>query len=360
MQWVDLQCVILAFSGHLFFSEQRKKLALSNADISKSVGKRLALFDLETHISPDNSEEEHNAYSNDSFQPDLAKSAHIDLQRFGDKGKLIGQFDDAKDITYVSRGRTLITDLTNSRVQMCNKVGRAVMLYAGDDVAEPWASSITHDGRIAVTSLRKKCVQVMDEDGCIVNTFGNKFFQRPSGIAVDKDGRFIVTDALANRVSIHTSGGKFVTYLGVRDDDKVSFSSPRYVCCSAIGDIIVSDTGNHCVKIFDQYGNFVKSFGEFGSNNKEFKFPYGVCTNQFGDIFVADHYNNRVSLYNSKGTFVRHILTSLHGLIHPQGVAFSPDFTLYVTHGHLKAHEILSIKLTALSDHKDTEIISHV
>ena len=332
----------------------------SNDDITKNVGKKLAKFDLETRISAADSEDELHAYNNGSFQPDFVRGAELDMQKFGEKGKHMGQFDDAKDVTYVSRGRTLITDLTNNRIQLCNKVGRAVMLYAGDDVAEPWSSVLTRDGNIAVTSGRNKCVQILNEDGDIKDTFGNQFFKRPSGIAVDQDGRFIVTDSLANRVSIHTSGGKFVTYLGCKDDNMPSFSSPRYVCCSATGDIIVSDTGNHCVKIFDRYGNFVMSFGTFGSGSKNFKFPYGVCTNQFGEIFVADHYNNRVSLYSRQGVFTRHLVTSLHGLTHPQGIALSPDFTLYVTHGHLKAYEILVIKLTASEEYKRTEVISHV
>ena len=233
------------------------------------------------------------------------------------------------------------------------------MMYTGDDVAEPWATALTDDGRIAVTSIRNKSIQILSEDGEIHFTFGNHFFQRPTGIAVDKKGCFIVTDALANRVSIHSRTGKFMAYLGSKDGCKASFLSPRYVCCSPTGDIIVSDTGNHCVKIFDQFRNFVRSFGSFGSRIKDFKFPCGICTTPFGDIFVADHYNNRVSLYSRQGTFIHHVLTSSHGMVHPQGVAFSPDSTLYVTHGRSKAHEVLAVKLKSSCDYKSSDSISH-
>lgn len=333
-------------------------------DITKNVGERIALFETETRLFGPDMVDESQGHDNYSFQNDNAviiKSEDIDMQKFGEKGRKFGQFDDAKHVTYVSRGRTLITDLTNNRVQLINKTGRALMLYGGDEVAEPWASVLTRDGRIAVTSCRKKCVQLLNEDGDILLTFGKGFFQRPAGIAVDREGRFLVTDAVANRVSIHSSTGEFIEYLGKRDGQDNQFSSPRYICCSAAGDVIVSDTGNHCIKIFDKNGTFIKSFGKFGSDVKSFKFPYGVCTSKYGDIFVADHYNSRVSLYNRQGVFIRHIVTPVHGLVHPQGIALSPDFTLFITHGRLKASEILTVKLTAVhTENINDGVITHV
>ena len=339
---------------------------MSDTDtITKNVGERIALFESETRLSGPDTFDESQGHDNDAFQCDqcvVVERDNIKLIKFGEKGRNFGQFDDAKHVIYVSRGRTLITDTTNNRVQLCNKLGRALMVYGGDELAEPWACALTQDGHIAVTSTKTKCVRILNEDGDILNSFGEDFFQRPSGIVEDKEGQLLVTDALANRVSIYSNKGEFIDYLGKRDGQDDKFSSPRYICCSVNGDIIVSDTGNHSIKIFDKNGTFIKSFGRFGNDKKCFKFPHGVCTSKFGDIFVADHFNNRVSLYSRQGIFIRHLVTSAQGLIHPQGLAISPDLNLYITHGHSKASEIIVVKLsqTESTETKNVGMIAYV
>ena len=332
--------------------------------IIKNVGERIAMFESETRLSGPDTVDESQGHDNNAFQSNecvVCSIDNIDFMKFGEKGRKFGQFDDAKHVIYVSRGRTLITDTTNNRVQLCNKTGRALMVYGGDELAEPWACALTHDGHIAVTSTKTKRVQILNEDGDILNTFGADFFQRPSGIIEDREGRLLVTDTVANRVSIHSSNGEFLDYLGKRGGD-VKFSSPRYICCNVNGDVIVSDTGNHCVKIFDKNGTFIKSFGKFGSGKNCFKFPHGVCTSKYGDIFIADHFNNRVSLYNRQGLFIRHLLTSEHGLVHPQGIAVSPELNLYITHGRSKAYEVFVVKLshTETTDSKNIGVIAYV
>lgn len=346
-------------------SQTDKKETSDTETITKNVGERIAMFESETKLIGPDTVDESQGHDNNAFQSDkcvVIEIGNIDMMKFGEKGRKIGQFDDAKHVTYVSRGRTLITDRTNNRVQLCNKLGRALMVYGGDELAEPWACVLTNDGHIAVTSTKTKCVRILDEDGDILNSFGQDYFQCPSGIVEDKEGRLLVTDSLANRVFIHNSKGEFIDYLGKRGGHDDRFSSPRYICCNVNGDIIVSDTGNHCVKIFDKNGTFVKSFGSFGNGKKCFKFPHDVCTSKYGDIFVADHFNNRVSLYSGQGVFIRHLVTSHHGLIHPQGIAVSPDLNLYISHGHSKASEIIVVKLsqTESPENKNEGVISYV
>ena len=326
------------------------RLQASKHSITKHLGKRLALFQIETSNFLESYKSEAHNHFHFLSKHDNGKFPEMKMTRFGEKGRDVGQFEDAKDVTYVSRGRTLVTDLIDSRIQMCSVTGRPLMLIKGQEICEPWGITLTNDGNIAVTSVRNKCVQVLTESGDILHTFGADFFKHPSGIAVDKRGNFIVADSATNRVSFHNRRGSFLNYLGCSDDTDKSFSSPRYVCCSSAGDIIVSDSGNHCLKIFDSKGRLFKTFGTFGKGKVQFKFPYGVCTSSLGDIFVADHYNSRVSMFDNEGEFVCHVATSSLGLKHPQGIAMSPEFDLYVTHGHLKAYEILTFKLSS-QDH---------
>lgn len=259
----------------------------------------------------------------------------------------------------LSQGCLLVTDLINNRLQICNTIGREFTIHSGQNFQEPWATAVTQKNNIAITSSKSKCVRIINIDGELIHTFGQYFFICPTGIAVDKQNRFVICDSITNKVSIHESNGDFIKYVG-NTDNKETFSKPRYVTVSITGDIIVSDSGNHNIKIFDSNGRFKKSFGEYGKGKNQLKYPYGVTTNELGDIFVADHYNNRITMYTRDGVFIRELVSAENGLIHPQGIIISDDLHLYVSHGHLKANEILTYKLNYSEDCNSSKFIKHM
>ncbi|KAL3886464.1 hypothetical protein ACJMK2_026449 [Sinanodonta woodiana] len=279
---------------------------------------------------------------------------------FGRKGKDIGEYHEATSVSLDSKGRVLVTDMVNNRVQLCKDDGNTIKVYSVDEMIEPWATCYTNEGHFAVTSRRGKCVFVISADGDVINKFGNNIFQCPSGIAIDKSGRFIVTDIEADRVSIHDINGDFIQYLGDPNDTKQKFSKPRYIHCSVRGDYIISDSGNHCLKVFDSCGNFVSCIGSFGKGDGHLKFPYGICTDPLGDILVADHYNKRISMFSREGQFVRHIVTSKHGLQRPQGIVLTPDLRLFVSHGIIQANEIVVFKLYGYSGNEFQTAMTYV
>jgi len=66
-------------------------------------------------------------------------------------------------------------------------------------------------------------------------------------------------------------------------------------------------------------------------------------------------------MFNGNGIFVSHILTKDHGLSHPQGLTIGPDNKLYVTHGQMKATEILVVQMSTLqNDVEQCNTISYV
>ncbi|KAH3725363.1 hypothetical protein DPMN_051196 [Dreissena polymorpha] len=264
---------------------------------------------------------------------------------FGKKGSNVGEFQDATCITYISGGNMLVTDMINARIQNCTRDGDTSAVYSCEEICEPWATCLTSVKDIALTSRRRRLVLIISTEGDIKWSFGAGFFQSPSGVCVDKAGNFIVTDSVANLVSIHDSNGKFIKYIGNSKIKEQLFDSPRYVCVSIKGDIYVSDSGNHCVKIFDKNGTYTRSIGKFGKRDGELKSPYGVCSDPLGHVIVADHYNSRVSMFTPDGVFMCHVVDGSLGVVHPKGLALSPDMNLYVSSGHLKACEIKVFKL---------------
>ena len=295
-----------------------------------------------------------------NFQLWGLKGSENYLSSFGKKGGKLGEFQDAKDIRVLPEDRLLITDHINSRLQICDKSGNSITEYSGDNVLQPWSAAVSRDECIIFTSCREKSVIGLNTDGEKVSDFGQNLFMRPCGLAIDGRDRVIVSDMLSNRVTMHEADGTFIRYLGNNANSKQMLSKPQYVCVSTTSDILIADSGNHSVKIYNCKGDFVKCIGRFGKENGQFKSPHGICTNKEGEIFVADHYNSRVSVFTRDGTFLRHIVTAEDGLVHPQGLAIDDRNRLYVTHGHLKASQVLVLKISKDADAIYPNIISHV
>ncbi|OWF35714.1 tripartite motif-containing protein 3-like isoform X2 [Mizuhopecten yessoensis] len=255
--------------------------------------------------------------------------------------KKVGCLSDASDVIYIGDGRSLVVDMIGNRVLHFNKRGVSSIAYSTDDMVEPWAVAVNTEEVIHVTSKKTKCVTRFSKNGEIKEPIKDVNFMTPSGIAIDKNDRLIVSDLTSNLLTAHEADGTFISTIGSSMSPIQHLDRPRYVTVAPNNDIIVCDSGNHALKVFDSDGNFVQKIGELGKGEGQLKCPYGVCTDIFGNMIVADHYNDRVSFFSKTGQFIRHLVTSSDGVMHPQGVCLTSNLRLLVTHGGLKAHEVL-------------------
>ncbi|XP_067672312.1 tripartite motif-containing protein 2-like [Haliotis asinina] len=296
--------------------------------------------------TPDNVDDTLSIASEDTYK--LLSEYNEDEQpgsrvKFCQTGSQPGQLHNATDVGIMGNGDLVVTDMICSRLKVFTSGGVLDCVYAADEVSEPWAATDVGSEKIAVTSRKSQCVAIMCKTwGNVLKRFGNGFFKSPCGITNVGDSTVIVTDDVANRVSIHdVNGGKVVAYIG----EHQQFKNPRYVAVSANGNIIVSDSGNHSIKVFDRNRNFVRSFGKYGRSDGCFRFPHGVCTDSRNNILVADQYNSRVSVFDELGRFSCHIVTSVHGVQHPHGVALTSDLRLCITDGDMKPNRLLIFQL---------------
>lgn len=286
------------------------------------------------------------------------------VRKFGNKGASFGEIGDATDIHVNPKiGSTLVTDMLNSRILHFDKNGKSNICYQTNDMIEPFSLDVSSKGTVYVTSKKNKCVIKFLKSGEIEQPFGSEHLTCPSGIAIDENSEKIyVTDVQADSLSVFDIEGKFLGNLGNQMSPIEQFRNPRYVCVAPTGEVIVCDSGNHCLKVYDSKGNYIQKIGSFGKKEGQLKFPYGICTDSFGNIIVADHYNNRVSYFNQNGEFIRHLVTDSDGIKRPQGVFMTEDMKLYVTHGDIKATQIIvfdmrSNSCTSQKFHIDTGIV---
>lgn len=277
---------------------------------------------------------------------DFSDRFHVVLyNKFGTQRDDVAGILDAKSVSHVYSGAVLVTDMLDSKVVLYERSGKAKRTYMTRECTEPWGATMTPEGQVAVSFRRQRCVAVWPNDGQTIVEVGHGLLKCPAGVAVDKTGRIFVADEEADDVLVFDQTGKNLFKLS--DLQETCFKQPRYVCCSISGRIIVSDSGNHCIKVFNQSGEFLFKFGCYGRGNGQFKFPYGVCADQHDNIFVADHYNDRVVMFSSKGGFIQDLVTSDSGLRNPAGLSVrcAHNRKLYITHGELRASEVIVFKL---------------
>ncbi|XP_060079420.1 tripartite motif-containing protein 3-like [Ylistrum balloti] len=271
----------------------------------------------------------------DTLQPEVVLSFPSNSK------KKIGSLSDASDVLYIGDGRSLVVDMISNQVLHFNKRGVSSVAYRTEHMIEPWAVAVNTEDVIHVTSRKSKCVTRILKNGEIKTPIKNIRFSKPSGVAIGKNDKLFVTDVTSNVLTAHEADGTFISTIGCSMSPLQILDKPRYVTVAPNNDIIVCDSGNHSLKVFDSEGNFVQKIGERGKGEGQLKCPYGVCTDIFGNIIVADHYNDRVSFFSKSGQFIRHLVTSIDKLVHPQGVCITSNFRLLVTHGGLKANEVL-------------------
>jgi sugar lactone lactonase YvrE len=226
------------------------------------------------------------------------------------------------------RGRVIITDTFNHRVQIFDFAGGLVLVFGEEgsgngQMNQPTsvgANPITindnldrRKGRVILTDTFNHRVQIFDMFGNFISTFGSEGteegqFDTPTGLyftdigasasTKGKRGRVILTDTFNHRVQIFDEDGNFIEAIGSEGTGDGEFSEPRAVTLDIMGNIYVADTNNHRVQIFDEDGNFVEAIGEQGSGEAQFESPEGLAIGPNGNLYVSDTGNNRVQVFD--------------------------------------------------------------
>jgi sugar lactone lactonase YvrE len=181
--------------------------------------------------------------------------------------KLLGNFDNPRDITYLS-GKLYVADLGNKRVQ--------VLDAANGIPIEAWTAILPSP--IGITAG-------VDENGSPV---------------------ILIAQDTQNQISEYTTEGvlirSFGTSLGGSGDGQLS--APRDAATDAAGNVYVADYGNNRIAKFSAAGVWIKNWGSSGGMDGQFRRPYGVAVDAASRVYVADSTNHRVQIFDAGGTFL--------------------------------------------------------
>jgi len=100
------------------------------------------------------------------------------------------------------------------------------------------------------------------------------------------------------------------------------FRKPNHVAASPDGFTYVSDCEAHCVYVFDKKGKFVNYLGSKNNAEGQLIYPVGVDVTNKGEVLVCDPPTGKVALYNSKGEYRYPLLDHLDGVHQPVAARF--------------------------------------
>ncbi|CAD6195979.1 unnamed protein product [Caenorhabditis auriculariae] len=212
--------------------------------------------------------------------------------------------------------------------------------FGDGELCRPWGICVDLRGRVLVADRSNNRVQVFDKDGNFLSKFGTSGnrpgqFDRPAGITTNSLNNIIVADKDNHRVQVFDENGNFVLKFGERGRTVGMFNYPWGVACNTNNFIAVSDTRNHRVQIFSPQGQFIRKCG-FDSAYffKNLDSPRGLCYLPDGQLLITDFNNHRLAVLAPRNSSEMKVYGSegdADGMfVRPQGVKTDSEGNILV------------------------------
>uniref|UniRef100_A0A1I7XNS5 B box-type domain-containing protein n=1 Tax=Heterorhabditis bacteriophora TaxID=37862 RepID=A0A1I7XNS5_HETBA len=230
------------------------------------------------------------------------------------------------------------------KFQTSNSSSRpCVCIWAGSgdgELCRPWGICIDLRGRVLVADRSNNRIQIFDKDGVFLSKFGSSGtrpgqFDRPAGVATNTRNNIIVADKDNHRIQVFDENGHFLLKFGERGRPIGMFNYPWGVATNMHNHIAVSDTRNHRVQIFNENGQFMRKCGfDTAFFYKHLDSPRGLCYLPDGQLLITDFNNHRLAVLSSRNAPEMKVYGSegdVEGMFcRPQGVKIDPEGRILV------------------------------
>lgn len=179
-----------------------------------------------------------------------------------------------------------------------------------------------HDGTLWTTAYASNEILLFDVNGYVIDRANGPLngFDHPLDIVRLQNGNLLITESAGDRLTVLSSTGKFIKYIGTRGIELGQLVAPLYIACDSHQNIFVTDYGNKRVDVFDKDGNPLFFFGRTmttGNQTKEslsldapfkgLRGPTGIAI--IDDIvFVADDVTGSIHQFDASGNYIRDLV----------------------------------------------------
>ncbi|XP_078609932.1 uncharacterized protein LOC144881080 [Branchiostoma floridae x Branchiostoma japonicum] len=254
------------------------------------------------------------------------------LHSFGESGNKKGQFMAPFGFTICPKGRIIVADAGNNRVQLFDINGKwkGEISTRNGGFAFPTSvayCSLNPTGDVIVTCFATG--EVLKLSLCSGKVFRELSIKRCCGVAaLDKGHTLVLSEAVSSTVGIYARGrdpvSKTIKYTKTNTFERL-FYEPRNINTDGRSNVYVSDIGDGTVKVMNTEGHLKVTIGK-----DILWYPTGVCADIDGNVIVADADRNTLEIFASDGHHLDTLIPEQEGLKEPQEIALTPDGTKLV------------------------------
>lgn len=275
------------------------------------------------------------------------------VQKFDLNGVYIGQFGSVE----FNEPRQIAVDPVTHNIWIVNSNSRQLLVFNEDGTflfkfggtgsgpglfnEDPRGVTVTADGKVFASDPGNDRVQVFDTTGAFlyeVKPIGTQAFVAPRGLTVTPEGQLLVADQWDYALKEFDVAGTWIRELFGTPPPNGGVNAPRGMDVDPVsGRLFIDDWWNQRITRFESDGTAPFSFGfrgnrgVFGSLN----FAWDVAVQPgTGREFVANRESNEVKVFDQDGTQITRWGASgtANGQMKlPQGLAFAPDGTLWLS-----------------------------
>ena len=215
------------------------------------------------------------------------------IKRIGQYGTGQVQFNNPVGVAVTQDGRIVVIEWGNHRLQVLTAEG-AFIATVGSKGSQPLqfklptGVAVHRNGQVIVSDNGNNRVQVLNADLTYSHCFGSYGtqpgeFNNPRDIAIDADGMVYVTDT---RVQKFTPEGKLLAVIDSKGAGKGWLNHPRGLCFDANGILYVTETGSNTVSMFSSNGKFLGYIGD--SDGSSFNGLRFIVSDKTGRLYISD------------------------------------------------------------------------
>lgn len=195
--------------------------------------------------------------------------------------------------------------------------------------SQPSAILDADNGSVWVVAYGSNEIVRLDVNGVIHERRRGPFagFDRPYDIARGIDGRLYVSEFRGGRISVLSSDGDWLSYIGSKGLHDGNLLGPANLAVDEEGYVYVVDYGNRRICKFDPDGVFITAFGKKNDSFQGFVSPTGIAVLD-SVVYVADGITATVNMFDRNGLFLGELLDE--GLTAPESLKASAGGSLLI------------------------------
>ena len=163
-------------------------------------------------------------------------------------------------------------------------------------------------GRILVADKGNNRINFFTGGGRFLKSFGEQGqgpgqFNQCTGIVIDRRQRIIVSDQGNFRIQVFDLEGKFLTSFGSKGTGDGEFLEPMGLALDSRGNLYVGDGTRDDVQVFDENLAYIRKFGTLNPEGGRMERIESVAIGPppREEIFVADEKHSRIQRFSAEG-----------------------------------------------------------